>query len=129
MTDGLAADASATRAFFVDMLVRDIGVDGAILDLIDNAVDAADAQAGTDGSLDGFYVDVKLEPDRFEIHDNCGGIEIETAQRYAFRFGRAPGFNPDSRIGEFGIGMKRAVFRLGRKFLVDLVHREHPVRR
>ena len=32
MTDHLAADASATRAFFVDMLVRDIGVYGAILD-------------------------------------------------------------------------------------------------
>ena len=119
MTDPLAADASATREFFVDMLVRDIGVDAAILDLIDNAVDAAYKQVGDDGNFEAFHVDVRLDADRFEISDNCGGIEIATARRYAFRFGRTPEFNPDSKIGEFGIGMKRAVFRLGKKFRVD----------
>lgn len=119
MTDRISADASATRAFFVDMLVRDIGVDAAILDLIDNAVDAAYEHADADENLEGFRVDLVLDADRFEINDNCGGIEVDTARRYAFRFGRASGFNPDSRIGEFGIGMKRAVFRLGKRFRVD----------
>ena len=38
MTTHSEAIASATKSFFVDMLVRDIGVDGAILDLIDNAI-------------------------------------------------------------------------------------------
>ncbi len=101
------------------MLVRDISVDGAILDLVDNAVDAAYICAGKDSSLEGFHVDVKLDTDCFEICDNCGGIEIETARQNAFRFGRSREFNPGSRIGEFGIGMKRAVFRLGKRFLVD----------
>ncbi|MYC47088.1 MAG: ATP-binding protein [Chloroflexi bacterium] len=115
----IAADASATRAFFVDMLVRDIGVEAAILDLVDNAVDAAYLRAKPPESLDPYFVDVTINADRFEIRDNCGGIDTGTARDYAFRFGRAPGFNPDSRIGEFGIGMKRAVFRLGRKFRVE----------
>ncbi len=119
MAKQLKADASATKAFFVNMLVRDIGVDAAILDLVDNAVDAAYEHAADDGNLEKFRVDVQLSADRFKIGDNCGGIEIDTARRYAFRFGRAPGFEPNSRIGEFGIGMKRAVFRLGREFRVD----------
>ncbi len=118
MTTQSKAIASATKSFFVDMLVRDIGVDGAILDLIDNAVDAAYTHHRSDNGLDSATIDVTLDPDRFEITDNCGGIDIETAQNYAFRFGRAPGFNPATRIGEFGIGMKRAVFRLGSNFRV-----------
>lgn len=119
MTTQSTADASATRGFFVDMLVRDIGVDGAILDLIDNAVDAAYANSAPGGDLDGFHIDVTFDHERFKISDNCGGIDIDTARQYAFRFGRAPGFNPATRIGEFGIGMKRAVFRLGTNFKVD----------
>ena len=101
------------------MLVRDIGVTGAILDLIDNAVDAAYAHRSSDGSLDSAHIDVTIAPDRFKISDNCGGIDLQTAKQHAFRFGRAAGFNPRTRIGEFGIGMKRAVFRLGTEFRVD----------
>ena len=120
------ANASATRGFFVDMLVRDISVDGAILDLIDNAVDAAGQSAGEDGRLAGFHIEVRIAPERFVITDNCGGIAIETAEKHAFRFGRPPDFKPQTRIGEFGIGMKRAVFRLGKRFKVESsTHKEH----
>ena len=119
MTQRVPADASATKTFFVDMLIRDIGVDGAILDLIDNSIDAASIQAALDGTLEGYRIEVAVGQDEFKIHDNCGGIEVDTARNYAFRFGRAPDFNPASRIGEFGIGMKRAVFRLGRRFTID----------
>lgn len=118
MTEQILANASATRGFFVDMLVRDISVDGAILDLIDNAVDAATTQLTKDES-DGYRIDVKITPDRFMIQDNCGGISIETARDYAFRFGRPQGFTPQTQIGQFGIGMKRAIFRLGRNFEVE----------
>ena len=101
------------------MLVRDISVDSAILDLIDNSVDATQNKAGDAESLEPFHIDVTLDPDHFSISDNGCGIPVETAQNNAFRFGRPLGFNPDTRIGEFGIGMKRAVFRLGKHFIVD----------
>merc|ERR1712000_233120 len=58
----------------------------------------------------------------FEIIDNCGGISWETASNYAFRSGRpteAPS-TPGS-IGQFGIGMKRALFKLGNAFTVRSV--------
>ena len=119
MTQQIAANASATRGFFVDMIVRDIDVNGAILDLIDNAVDAAYAQATDKDDLTGYQVEITIDDEHFSISDNCGGIDIDTAENYAFRFGRAPGFNPDSRIGQFGIGMKRAIFRLGNRFIVE----------
>lgn len=118
MTDQIQANASATKGFFVDMLVRDISVNGAILDLIDNAVDAADA-VSMHNSLEGYRIDVEITPSRFTIADNCGGIPLDIAQNYAFRFGRPEGFTPHTQIGQFGIGMKRALFRLGRKFKVD----------
>ena len=71
--------------------------------------DAAYAYHMSDGRLDSAAIEITLNPNHFEISDNCGGIDLEIAQRYAFRFGRASGFNPPTRIGEFGIGMKRAV--------------------
>ena len=119
MTTRTTANASATRGFFVNMLVRDISVEGAVLDLIDNAVDAAYAHSKADGRLGGFRIEITLGQNSFKISDNCRGMDIDTATNYAFRFGRADDFNPNTRIGEFGIGMKRAVFRLGRNFMID----------
>ena len=113
------ADASATRGFFVDMLVRDISVRGAVLDLIDNAVDAASMHASAASDLAGFSVELEFGAERFAIKDNCGGMDIETARNNAFRFGRPPGFDPQTSIGQFGIGMKRAIFRLGKRFRID----------
>jgi len=118
VTEQILANASATRGFFVDMLVRDISVDGAILDLIDNAVDAALNQSTKD-NLEGYRIEVDISTDRFTIQDNCGGISIDTARNYAFRFGRPQGFTPQTQIGQFGIGMKRGIFRLGKNFKVD----------
>ena len=122
MTEQILANASATRGFFVDMLVRDISVDGAILDLIDNAVDAASNHARNQAmkdNLEGYRIEVEIHTDRFTIQDNCGGISIETARNYAFRFGRPQGFTPQTQIGQFGIGMKRAIFRIGKNFKID----------
>ena len=114
----VTADASATRSFFVDMLIRDISVEGAVLDLIDNAVDAYQNSVSA-GNLASHFVEVVATPDRFSIKDNCGGISVEAAQNYVFRFGRPGDYDPKTRIGQFGIGLKRAVFRLGKRFKVE----------
>lgn len=118
MTEQIQANASATRGFFVDMLVRDISVNGAILELIDNAIDAAVAASEAD-ELSGYRIEVEVTPSRFTVMDNCGGIPVAIAENYAFRFGRPQGFTPHTQIGYFGIGMKRAIFRLGKNFKVD----------
>lgn len=110
--------AYVSKGFFVEMLVRDVSLDMAIHDLIDNCVDGAIRMRGS-GRFDGLTVDVRLSQGEFAISDTCGGIDLHTAQFYAFRFGR-PAEAPEvpRSIGRFGVGMKRAVFKLGRQFSV-----------
>jgi hypothetical protein len=113
-------DVTPTKAFFVDMLTKDVGLDRAIIDLVDNSIDGARRlRPGRDESLAGLEVKISAKPERFEITDNCGGIGIELAKKYAFRIGR-PKEMPSTpgSVGQFGIGMKRALFKLGREFRV-----------
>ena len=115
------ADASPTKAFFVRMLTRDITLDDCILDLVDNSIDGAWNSTGehpseikADTSLSAFSIDIRIEPDLFRIADNCGGITLDEAVNYAFTFGRKHDEPlPEFTVGVYGIGMKRAVFKLG----------------
>ena len=64
---------------------------------------------------EGYFVRITFNKSKFEINDNCGGITIHNAQNYAFHFGRQKD-TPSDRgqlIGLYGIGMKRAVFKMG----------------
>lgn len=112
-------DASPTKDFFILMLVRDIELMDAIADLVDNCVDGA-RRTRPRGDYDGLWVRVETTAESFRIADNCGGIAVDLARNYAFRFGRPAGM-PQTKhsVGQFGIGMKRALFKLGRKFTVD----------
>ena len=68
-------------------------------------------------------LEVDAAGDRFRIADNCGGIEADLARQYAFRFGRPASFTGvEGSVGQFGVGMKRAIFKLGRAFRVESSH-------
>jgi len=108
------ANAIPAKEFFIRMLTRDISLADCILDLLDNAVDGAHRTSGS-SDLSGFYVQLHLASDEFVIEDNCGGIPVADAKEYAFNFGRrkdAPTVSGEP-IGTYGIGMKRALFKLG----------------
>ena len=111
-------NASPTKEFFIHMLTRDIPLTRAILDLVDNSVDGA-RRLRPNSNYDRLWVRMELDAEHFRIADNCGGIPVDVARDYAFRFGRpkeAKG-TPGS-MGQFGVGMKRTFFRLGRHFVV-----------
>ena len=113
-------DASPTKGFFIYMLTRDIDVRPAIVELIDNSIDGA-KKIRKDKGYKGLFIKIRMSQDKFIIEDNCGGIDIETAQKYAFQFGRSSDRENDLHgyfTGIFGIGMKRALFKLGKKFEV-----------
>lgn len=113
-------DASPTKDFFIYMLTRDIDVKPAIVELIDNSIDGA-KRIRPDKNYSDLYIKITMNKDRFEIEDNCGGIDIDIAQKYAFKFGRPSGREENSNAyltGIFGIGMKRALFKLGNEFEV-----------
>ncbi|NQT02031.1 MAG: ATP-binding protein [Planctomycetes bacterium] len=118
-------NAYPTKELFISILVRDVTIRDAIGDLLDNSVDGA-LRLRPEGDYQGLKVIMELnaEEDYFRIKDNCGGIPIQTARDYAFRFGRPEGAEQTGHsVGVFGIGMKRALFRLGKKFKVESVAR------
>lgn len=116
------AQASPTKQFFVSMLTRDISLDDAILDLVDNCLDGAMRLAnGSNVNYAKHYVKIRLAKDQFSIEDNCGGIPREVAKNYAFKMGREPDDDRDSdteTIGMYGVGMKRAIFKMGKDAFV-----------
>jgi hypothetical protein len=115
----MRVEASPEKQFFISMLIRDIELIPAIVDLVDNCVDGARSVAKT-GDFSGLWVRLVVTEDEFSISDNCGGIEAEVARKYAFRFGRPEGFRGvEASVGQFGVGMKRALFKLGDWFEVD----------
>lgn len=113
------ADASPTKGLFIDMLIKDIPLIRAIIDLVDNSVDGA-RRLRSNKSFSGLWIRIEVTPDLFKISDNCGGIPIELARDYAFRFGRPDDMEPTPHsVGQFGVGMKRAIFKLGKKFKIE----------
>ena len=120
--------ARPVKTFFVSMLTRDIALEEAILDLLDNCVDGIlRIGAGeADRPYDGYWASIDFDADSFVIEDNCGGIP-ETLLNYAFRLGRAPDYpkdeEPRGAVGVYGIGMKRAIFKMGESCVISTQHK------
>jgi hypothetical protein len=116
-------NARPTKRLVVHVITRDIKLEDAILDLVDNAIDGARSHG--EGSLAKFKVQITANKDYFQIIDNCGGISRDTARNYAFRFGRPEDYAPDpdelpeKSIGNFGVGMKRALLKMGNDITVQ----------
>ncbi|CAG4992271.1 hypothetical protein DYBT9275_00928 [Dyadobacter sp. CECT 9275] len=116
--------ASPTKRFFVEMLTRDIEVQDAILDLLDNCVDGIlrtiDRNSPSQTPYEGYYARINFDNQSFEIQDNCGGIPKDVAINYAFMMGRPKKDRDEDlpTVGMYGIGMKRAIFKLGRSCTV-----------
>lgn len=110
------------KRFFVEMLTRDIALEDAILDLLDNCVDgvqrsAEKAPKDESRPYEGYFAEISITETSFTITDNCGGIPWSEHER-AFRMGNAGDgarSNPTNRplVGTYGIGMKRAIFKMG----------------
>ena len=117
-----SVDASPVKSFFVTMLTRDIQLEEAILDLLDNCVDGILRSKGSNGTkpYGGFKADIDFDSDSFTISDNCGGIPWDL-HNYAFKMGRSPDRPSDApgSVGVYGIGMKRAIFKIGKHCLIS----------
>lgn len=79
-------EGNPTKKFFIEMITRDISIEDAIIDLLDNSIDGATQINSND--LSGFVINIEIDANKLYIKDNCGGFSLDRAQRYAFRFGR-----------------------------------------
>jgi hypothetical protein len=119
--------ASPTKSFFVSMLTRDIDLQDAILDLLDNCVDgivrSKRGNLSGEKPYDKFRAKITATSERFVIEDNCGGIPRKLAEEVAFRMGRLSGKSEKlETVGIYGIGMKRAIFKMGKRAVVRSEH-------
>jgi len=116
-------DASPVKAFFVSMLTRDISLEEAIMDLLDNCVDGilrAEKANGSKKPYEGHWAKITFDGKSFEISDNCGGIPWNLHD-YAFHMGRVESRPNEVKgtVGVYGIGMKRAIFKMGEKSVIE----------
>jgi len=117
-------DTTPTKDAVVSSLTRDASIEACIFDLIDNSIDAAREsifakgrpdvdQYGLPTSYAGFKIDVRISGKGIIVEDNCGGIDGKFFQKGALKFGKRS--RHKLGIGAFGVGLNRAVFRLGKK--------------
>ncbi len=123
-------DTRPFKSFFVQMLTRDIELTDAILDLLDNCMDGVLRSIKTAKSghrpYRGYWARIQFDARSFSIVDNCGGIPW-SLHDYAFRMGRPRDAGPavSGSVGTYGIGMKRALFKIGRHALIQTQHHRH----
>jgi len=127
----IEALAEPRKEFFISTLTRDISFEDALLDLIDNSIDAFITSKKidiykkfkTNFSKKGkpAKIEVDVTKDKIIIRDDCGGIKLSKAKKSVFNFGS---ISTDSVLSVYGIGMKRALFKLGNKIDIKSKHRE-----
>lgn len=137
MSEMVNADANPEKRLFISLLTRDIPMIAAFLDLIDNSVNAAlvplaDRLRSADGYV-GVLEDDNVQPSTnikitvsdqsVQIVDDAPGISLERAKNHVFKFGRSlDDENESDRLSVYGLGLKRAFFKLGRRVKIISDH-------
>ena len=111
-------DATPTKRLFLSIIV-DYNLNGAICELIDNALDIW-SNSGEAQPLD-IHIDLDDTQQTIRVEDNAGGV-----RRDDLRFIVGPGQtgnDPDNKsIGIFGVGTKRAVVALAQDIRITTRH-------
>jgi hypothetical protein len=120
------------KEFFRQMFTRDISLEDCILDLVDNSIDSLirtqniDISASVEALGPAQFppreslpdVKITLSTEQVVITDACGGISRADAEDHVFSFGSVPG-QSNTTLGVYGIGMKRAMFKIGNTFSIE----------
>jgi hypothetical protein len=121
------ASAEVRKQFFIDMFTRDISLEDCVLDLIDNSLDSyllkhatsiSKLVFGPDGNANGDElgkIDVICTERQIKVADTCGGILRRRAMEQVFCFGHDTD-DQVGKLGAYGVGMKRALFKIGNNF-------------
>jgi|GEM_PF-877180 len=110
--------------FIEKTLTQDITTLEALYDLVDNAIDAArnhilqndfeKDDSGLPANYHGYKVHIRVDKNSVRILDNCFGIDEETLTNTALY--TAANSNHAYGIGYYGLGLKRALLKMGSKF-------------
>ena len=103
-------------------IARDINLNMAILELIDNSIDAW-KRNNTGNKLVIAIKVTKGDKDngklsQLDYEDNAGGIPVKKITEL-FTLGDTGASQYEKSIGEFGVGLKRALFSLSKEFIIE----------
>ena len=107
--------ANPTKTLFIKVLTQDVELRGCVLDLIDNSIDSYTRNNYSDAR----QIRLKIGKQGFEIFDTCGGISLDTLVNDAFKFGVDEVKRDKPTLGLYGIGMKRALFKMGKEIYLE----------
>jgi hypothetical protein len=139
MVEKILADASPEKRLFISLITRDISLAEALLDLIDNSINAALEPLApglkTADDYQHLLENKKIKPKvtieltvgsaKIAITDNAPGISVKTAEHHVFKFGRdANEADASDRLSVYGIGLKRAMFKCGNKIRIISDHKK-----
>jgi hypothetical protein len=139
MAQTISAAASPEKRLFISLITRDISLSDAILDIIDNSINAAlEPIASRLKTADDYQnvladpklkakvtIDVTIGSARIVVRDTAPGISADVAAKHVFKFGREDsGENKNDRLSVYGIGLKRAMFKCGNRITIKSDHAE-----
>jgi hypothetical protein len=123
------ASAAPQKRLFIELITKDITLEDAILDMIDNAInnvlvrekvnlvesfDEFIAASEPSPKFSHYRIAIRIDSTHFIIEDNCGGIPYDAAKNTVFQFGRSTSVDaPVDTLSVYGIGLKRALFKIG----------------
>ena len=137
MTEPVYANASPEKRLFISLLTRDITLVAAFLDLVDNSINSAlepfaeslrtaddyVATLGNEKIAPEMDISIHLSDDRIAVEDSATGISLRAARERVFRFGRPlDDEEPSDRLSVYGLGLKRAFFKLGTRVKMTSDH-------
>jgi hypothetical protein len=122
MEEEVLVDTTPAKKVVVSSLTRDARPDECLFDLIDNSIDAARQdmcktgkmtldEHGLPANYDCYWIQLDLSTKAIKVADNCGGIDLNHFCEVMLRFGQQS--EHPFGIGAFGVGLNRALFRLG----------------
>lgn len=126
--DAISVRQGVDPKYLQNTLTKDITPLEAIYDLVDNAIDAARERILAAGSIrrdeyglpadySAYRIRLRIGSGSISLSDNCMGMDERTLTEHAF----VTGFVSSHKygIGGFGIGLKRALFRLGTRYALS----------
>lgn len=112
------ADTRPTKKYLVGGITKDVTIEACIFDLIDNSIDAFPKKKDQlISDYEDYSIELLINEKSFSIKDCGHGIDRELLIKDTLRFGSQTNHH-NSSIGFFGIGLNRALFKLGKNIKI-----------
>lgn len=133
--DSIEVSFNSDADYLIQGLTADVSTIECIYDLIDNSIDAARSRIlsssasikkdsfGLPASYKGFKVELNISTKAVSISDNCTGLEERTLSEKVFTIGKRS--KHAFGIGHYGVGLNRAIFKLGSSVQLETDNGKH----